>query len=62
MIGGLIALAIPTFGISLAYAYGEYDVPWGWIYIFITPWHLVTLVGLYYVTMAYLIKEKRKRK
>lgn len=61
-IGGLVAIGIPFSGILLAYFNGGYSEPGEWIYVFITPWHLITLVGLYFLVMAYVIKEKGKRK
>ncbi|HRK41296.1 MAG TPA: hypothetical protein PLN95_04455 [Candidatus Saccharibacteria bacterium] len=62
LIGGIIAIIIPIGFIKLAYFNGAYDGEGEWIYMFVTPWHLLTLVGLYYVSMSMLIKEKRKRK
>lgn len=60
--GGLVAVGIPLTAIVIGFSNGAYDGPGGWIYMFVTPWHLVTLIGMYYVCMSFLIKEKGKRK
>lgn len=62
IVGGLVAIIIPATFMMLGYVNGAYVGPGEWVYMFVTPWHLLTIIGLYYVGMAFLIREKGKGK